>query len=47
LQEQTAKAQGERKAKLEKRIAELKAEHKRRSDQLKQAGEHIQEAFKV
>lgn len=47
LQEQTAKAQGERKAKLEKRIAELKAEHKRRSDQLKQAGEHIKEAFKA
>jgi uncharacterized membrane protein len=47
LQEQTAKAQGERKAKLEKRIAELKAEHTRRSDQLKQAGEHIKEAFKA
>lgn len=47
LQEQATKAHGERKAKLEKRIAELKAEHKRRNDQLKQAGEHIKEAFKV
>jgi uncharacterized membrane protein len=45
LQEQAAKAQGERKGKLEKRIAELKAEYRRRSDQLKQAGEHIKEAL--
>jgi hypothetical protein len=42
-----AKARDERKAKMEQRIAELKAEHKRRSDQLKQAGEHIKKALTV
>jgi hypothetical protein len=47
LETQAAKARGERKAKLEKRIAELKADYQRRSDQLKQAGEHIKEAFKA
>ena len=47
LEAQAAKARGERKAKLEKRIAELKADYHRRSDQLKQAGEHINEAFKA
>jgi uncharacterized membrane protein len=47
LQEKVVKANGERKAKLEKRIAELSAEHKRRSEQLRQAGEHIKEAFKA
>jgi len=42
---QAAKARGERKAKLDKRIAELKADQKRRSDQLKQAGEHLKAAL--
>ncbi len=37
LQEQAAKESGERKAKREARIAELKADQKRRSDLLKQA----------
>jgi uncharacterized membrane protein len=41
LQKRAAKASGERKAKLEERIAELKAEHKRRNEQLKQTGEQI------
>ena len=45
LQEQAVKAQGERKAKLEKRIAELKADQKRRSELLKQGGELIKEAL--
>jgi uncharacterized membrane protein len=39
LQEQAAKESGERKAKREARIAELKAEQKRRSEQLKQLWE--------
>ena len=43
--EQAANARGERKAKLEKRIAELQAEQKRRSDLLKQAGVLIKEAL--
>lgn len=45
LQEQAVKAHGEHKAKLEKRIAELKSEQKRRGDQLKQKVEEIKEAF--
>jgi uncharacterized membrane protein len=45
LQGQAIKARGERKAKLEKRIAELQAEQKRRSELLKQAGGLIKEAL--
>jgi uncharacterized membrane protein len=45
LDAQAAKARGERKAKLDKRIAELKADQRRRSDQLKQAGEHLKAAL--
>jgi uncharacterized membrane protein len=44
LQEQAAKESGKRKAKRETRIAELKADHKRRSDLLKQAWELTKEA---
>jgi len=47
LQAQAAKARGERKAKLEKRIAELKAEQKRRTEQLKQAGQNIKETLEA
>jgi hypothetical protein len=47
LQEQAAKAEGERKAKIEARIAELKADQKRRSDLLHQAWELTKEAMKV
>ncbi len=43
LQEQAAKESGEQKARREARIAELKAEQKRCSDQLKQAWKHIKE----
>ena len=45
LQEQAAKESGQRKAKREARIAELKADHKRRSDLLKQARELTKEAL--
>jgi len=45
LQEQVVKAQGERKTKLEKRIVELKADQKRRSDLLKQAAELTKKAL--
>jgi ABC-type phosphate transport system auxiliary subunit len=45
LQEQAAKESGERKAKREARIAELKADQKRRSDLLKQAWELTKEAL--
>ncbi len=45
LQEQSAKAQGGRKAKIEARIAELKADQKRRSDLLHQAWELTKEAM--
>jgi uncharacterized membrane protein len=45
LQEQAAKESGERKAKREARIAELKAEQKRRSDLLKQAWELTKQAL--
>lgn len=45
LQEQAAKQSGERKAKREARIAELKADQKRRSDLLKQAWELTKEAL--
>ena len=44
LQEQAAKETGERKAKREARIAELKADQKRRSGLLKQAWELTKEA---
>jgi hypothetical protein len=47
LQEQAAKARDESKAKLEKRIAELKAEHKRRSEQLNQVLQHIKETLEA
>jgi hypothetical protein len=47
LQAQAAKAQGERKAKIEARIAELKADQKRRSELLHQAWELTKEAMKV
>lgn len=45
LQEQAAKESGERKAKREARIAELKADQKRRGNLLKQARELIKEAL--
>jgi uncharacterized membrane protein/sporulation protein YlmC with PRC-barrel domain len=45
LQEQAAKESGERKAKREARIAELKADQKRRSDLLKHAWELTKEAL--
>lgn len=45
LEEQAAKESGERKAKREARIAELKADQKRRSDLLKQAWELTKEAL--
>jgi uncharacterized membrane protein/sporulation protein YlmC with PRC-barrel domain len=45
LQEQAAKESGERKAKREARIAELKADQKRRSDLLKQAWELAKQAL--
>ncbi len=44
LQEQMAKESGERKAKREARIAELKADQKRRADLLKQAWELAKQA---
>jgi uncharacterized membrane protein len=47
LQEQAAKESGERKAKREARIAELKADQKRRSDLLKQAWELTKQALSV
>jgi hypothetical protein len=45
LQEQAAKESGKRKAKREARIAELKADHKRRSDLLKQAWDLTKKAL--
>jgi uncharacterized membrane protein len=45
LQEQAAKESGERKAKREARIVELKADQKRRSDLLKKAWELTKEAL--
>ncbi len=45
LQKQAAKESGERKSKREARIAELKADQKRRSDLLKQAWELTKEAL--
>lgn len=45
LRDQAAKAHGERKAKLEKRMAELRAEDERRTKLLDQAGVLIEEAL--
>ena len=45
IEEQVAKARGDAKAKLEQRIAELRADQKRRAGQLKQALELTKEAF--
>jgi uncharacterized membrane protein len=45
LQAQAAKETGKRQAKLESRIAELKADHKRRNELLKQAWELTKEAL--
>jgi uncharacterized membrane protein len=45
LKEQMAKAQADRKAKLEKRIAEVQSEYTRRTDKLKQAWELTKEAL--
>lgn len=45
LHEQAAKAHGERKARLEARIAELRADQKRRSEQLKQSWEDTKKAL--
>jgi len=47
LQEQAAKESGARKTKREARIAELKADQKRRSDLLKQAGALTKKALSV
>jgi uncharacterized membrane protein/sporulation protein YlmC with PRC-barrel domain len=47
LQEQAAKESGERKAKREGRIAELKADEKRRGDLLKHAWELTKEALSI
>jgi len=46
LKEQMAKAQDDRKAKLEKRIAEVKSDYTRRTDKLHQALELTKEALK-
>ena len=45
LQQQAIKAEGERKAKIEKRITELQADQKRRGELLKQAGGLIKDAL--
>jgi hypothetical protein len=45
LKEQMAKAQADRKAKLEKRIADVQSEYTRRTDKLKQAWELTKEAL--
>jgi hypothetical protein len=47
LQEQAAEAHEVRKARLEKRIAELKAEQTRRNEQLKQTAEQIKDKLGV
>jgi hypothetical protein len=47
LQQQVSNAREERKAKLEKRIAELKVEQERRNTLLKQAGQSIKEALEA
>jgi len=45
LQEQSAKAKGDAKAKIEARIAEVRSEYKRRTDKLKQAWELTKQAL--
>ncbi len=45
LQEQSAKAKGDAKVKIEARIAEVQSEYKRRSDKLKQAWELTKQAL--
>jgi len=45
LQEQAAKAQGDEKAKIEARIAEVQSEYQRRTDKLKQAWELTKQAL--
>jgi uncharacterized membrane protein len=45
LEEQSAKAKGDAKAKLDARIAEVRSEYKRRSDKLKQAWELTKQAL--
>ena len=45
LKEEVAKAQGDAKAKLEARIAEVRSEHKRRSARLHEAWELTKEAL--
>jgi uncharacterized membrane protein len=47
LQEQAAKAKGERKAKLEKRIAEARARHEARVEKLSQAWQLVKEAAAI
>lgn len=47
LQGKAAKAREERKTKLEQRIAELKAEQKRRNEQIKQTDEQIKDKLGV
>ena len=47
LQKQAAKARGEMKAKLEKRIAQERADHKARVDKLRQAWQLVKEAAAV
>ena len=44
LQEQMVKATGEAKAKLENRIAEIRADDKARVEELSQAWEHVKKA---
>ena len=47
LQEQVTKAAGEMKAKLEQRLAEARADHKTRSEKLRQAWQLVKEAATV
>ena len=47
LQEQAAKAKGERKAKLEERIAKSRADHEARVDKLSQAWQLVREAAAI
>jgi uncharacterized membrane protein len=47
LQESAAKAHGERKVKMEKRLAQARANHKARTEKLSQAAELIREAASI
>jgi uncharacterized membrane protein len=47
LQEQAAQAKGEMKAKLEKRIAEVRADHQLRADKLSKAWQLVKEAAAI